>query len=109
MEDQRIYEKIGQLLINACPAAAEKVIVRAKIFPEGDGATYEFDYVDGNEVTRWFDPPARKIGELTELLVCLQKEFINDELVNEARIWRECEIKLDTKSSKIGINFSYND
>lgn len=109
MKDQEIYNQIGKLLIDTCSSDAQKVIVRAKLFSEGNGGTYEFDYINQSGALCWFDPPPRKVVELTELLVSLRKEFIRNDLVGENRAWEECEINLDVNVSKIGIKFSYDD
>jgi len=46
MGDQELYQKIGQLLVDAGPADAREIIVRVELFSEGDGGRYEFDYVN---------------------------------------------------------------
>lgn len=72
MSDQEIYQKIGRFLVDAGPSGAQKLIVRAELFPEG-GGKYEFDYVDGAGELNWFDPDGRAVGDLTELLVQLRE------------------------------------
>lgn len=39
MGDQELYQKIGQLLVDAGPADAREIIVRAELFSEGDGGS----------------------------------------------------------------------
>ncbi|MFK3842528.1 hypothetical protein [Serratia sp. NPDC087055] len=46
INEQENYQKIGQLLINAGPEDAKKIIARAELFPEGYGCTRAFYYVD---------------------------------------------------------------
>jgi len=108
MNDQEMYQKIGQLLVDAGPSDAQKLIVRAEIFPEGDGGKYEFDYVDGAGELNWFDPDGRAVGDLTELLVQLRKYFATS-LTPGAGVWTGCEICLSVDDMKFGIEFTYVD
>ena len=109
MNDQEMYQKIGQLLVDAGPSDAQKVIVRAEIFPEGDGGKYEFDYVDGAGELNWFDPDGRAVGDLTELLVQLRKYFATKNLTAGAGVWTGCEMCLSVDDMKFGIEFTYGD
>ena len=76
MNDQDIYQKIGQLLVDVSPGGAIEIIVRARIFSEGDGGRYEFDYINQSGELNWFAPDGRAVGDLTELLVQLREFFL---------------------------------
>ncbi|NNA96525.1 hypothetical protein [Pseudomonas gessardii] len=60
MDEQMFYEKIGQLLIDAGPSDAKKIIARAELFAEGDGGSYEFDYFNKAGDLNWFDPDCKR-------------------------------------------------
>lgn len=107
MNDQLIHQKIGQLLIDAAPSSAQELIVRAQLFPEGDGGKYEFDYLDSAGETHWFDPDGRAVGDLTDLLVQLRSHFIAQNLTAGAPVWTGCEIHLSIDIMKFGIDFTY--
>lgn len=107
MTDQEIYQKIGQLLVDPGLSGAQRLIVRAELFPEGDGGKYEFDYVDKAGELNWFDPDGRAVGELTEFLVQLREYFYTYELTAGAGIWSGCEINLTVEDMKLGIEFTY--
>lgn len=108
MSDQEIYQKIGQLLVDAGPTDARKIIVRAELFPEGDGGKYEFDYIDGAGVLNWFDPDGRAVGDLTELLVQLREYFASNGLTAGEGLWTGCEIDLSIDEMKLGVEFTYS-
>ncbi|WP_440466744.1 hypothetical protein ACKI1H_25690 [Pseudomonas sp. YH-1] len=107
MSDQEIYQKIGQLLIDAGPADAKKIIVRAEIFSEGDGGKYEFDYVNRAGELNWFDPDSRAVGDLTELLVRLREYFSVNNLAAGESVWTGCIISLGVDEGKFDIEFTY--
>ncbi|WJD62892.1 hypothetical protein [Pseudomonas kurunegalensis] len=107
MDDQEIYQKIGQLLVDVGPADAKKLIVRAELFPEGDGGKYEFDYVDEAGALNWFDPDGRSVGDLTYLLVQLREYFATCKLTAGAGVWIGCEICLAVNEMNVEIKFTY--
>ncbi len=107
MGDQELYQKIGQLLVDAGPADAREIIVRAELFSEGDGGKYEFDYVDQAGELNWFDPDGRAVGDLTELLVQLRDYFSANNLTAGEGGWSGCVIKLHVDEMKFGIAFNY--
>lgn len=102
-----IYQKIGQLLVNAGPSNAARIVVRAEIFPEDDGGKYEFDYLDETGDLDWFDPDGRAVSELTDLLVQLKYYFKSEGLTQRASGWTNAVITLDVKEMKISIEFDY--
>ena len=107
--EQEIHQKIGQVLINSGPDDAQKIIVRAEPFPEGDGCTYEFDYIDPTGKLDWFDPDGRAMRDLTKLLVQLRNYHVENNLTNGRPAWSGCEITFDIEKMKLGIDFKYQD
>jgi len=107
MGDQELYQKIGQLLVDAGPVDAQRIIVRAELFSEGDGGKYEFDYVNRAGELNWFDPDGRAVGDLTELLVKLREYFSVNKLTAGSNIWTGCVISLGVDEGKFGIEFTY--
>lgn len=108
MGDQELYQKIGQLLVDAGPADAREIIVRVELFSEGDGGRYEFDYVNQSGGLSWFDPDGRAVGGLTDLLVQLRDYFSTKNLTAGEKAWSGCVITLDVDEMKFGIEFNYN-
>ncbi|EIL88419.1 hypothetical protein UU9_12717 [Rhodanobacter fulvus Jip2] len=104
-----MYQEIGQLLVDSGPVNAQKITVRAKIFPNNDGGRYEFDYIDDVGGLSWFNPDSRAVGDLTDTLVKLRNFFAKNNLSSGEKIWSECEINLDVKNMKIGIDFKYGE
>lgn len=107
--EQEIYQKIGQILLNAGPDEAKKIIVRAEPFPEGDGCKYEFDYVDAAGELDWFSPDGRATGDLTDIIVELRTYYVENNLTNGRPAWLSCEVTLDVERMKLGIEFRYAD
>ncbi|KRP65229.1 hypothetical protein TX23_26660 [Pseudomonas paralactis] len=108
MDEQLFYEKIGQLLIDAGPSDAKKIIARAELFAEGDGGSYEFDYFNKAGDLNWFDPDGRAVGDLTELLVQLRSHFVMNGLCAGEKAWSGCVVTLDVENIKINIEFKYD-
>lgn len=109
MSDQVIYQKIGQLLVDSSPPDAKKIIVRAQLFCERDGCTYEFDYVDKNNKLNWYDPDGKAINDLTDILEDLRSFYIDNIKSGKNSFWYGCEITLDLETMKINIDFKYDD
>ncbi|MCQ4317773.1 hypothetical protein EA797_21085 [Stutzerimonas zhaodongensis] len=109
MSDQALYQKIGQLLVDAGPSNAREIVVRAELFSEGDGGKYEFDYIDNGGVLDWFTPDGRAVGDLTELLVQLRDYFLINDLTAGKGAWSGCEISLAVDKMKLGIKFNYDE
>lgn len=107
MDDQELYQEIGRLLVDAGPADARKIIVRAELFSEGDGGKYEFDYVNQSGELNWFDPDGRAVGDLTELSVKLREYFLTNNLTAEEKPWSGCVITLDVNEMKFGVELNY--
>lgn len=98
-QEQDLLQEIGQLLVDAGPESANVIVVRAQLYPEGDACKYEFDYVDSSDKTDWFRPPARAVGDLTELLVKLRG----------AAVWTKCEINFDVLRNKLKVDYGYDE
>lgn len=107
MDEQQIHQKIGQILYECGPVEANKIIVRAELFAEGDGSRYEFDYVDKSGKMGWFAPDGRAVSSLTDKLLELRKHQINSGLCLESSPWRICGVELDILNMKITINVRY--
>jgi hypothetical protein len=107
MDDQELYQKIGQLLVDAGPVDAREIIVRVELFSEGDGGKYEFDYVNRSGELNWFDPDGRAVGDLTEFLVKLREYFLANNLAAEGKPWSGCVITLDVNEMRFGIELNY--
>ena len=108
MSEQELYQKIGQLLLGAGPSGAQKIVVRARLFGEGDGGSYEFDYFDKANRSRWFDPDSKAVGDLTELLVELRSYYIGNGLCQDGTVWSSCAVTLDVEKMKISIDCNYD-
>ncbi|KJZ63455.1 hypothetical protein [Pseudomonas fluorescens] len=104
-QEQGLLQEIGQLLVDAGPESANVIVVRAELYPEGDACKYEFDYVDSSDKTEWFSPPARAVGDLTELLVKLR----NRSFLSGKAVWTKCEINFDVLRNKLKINYGYDE
>lgn len=107
MNDQVIYQKIGQLLVNSGPLDAKKIIVRAELFCNRDGCTYEFDYINQNNELNWYDPDSKAISDLTDELEYLRSLYIDNIESEKCSFWHGCEIHLDLELMKIDIDFKY--
>ncbi|EKN5160247.1 hypothetical protein ABSL26_000350 [Yersinia enterocolitica] len=107
-DEQNIYQDISQILLNTSPDDAVKVIVRAKLFPEGDGGEYEFDYIDSAGTNNWFDPYDGAVSDLTPLIVELRKYYLEHELTNGLPEWIGCEMTFDLEKMKLSIEFEYD-
>ena len=109
MNEQSLYKNIGQLLIVAGPLSAVKIIARVELFSEGDGGKCEFDYISESGDQNWFDPDGRAIGDLTDLLLKLRECYLLNGLTAEGAPWSGCEIVVDVVSSKLSIDYKYED
>lgn len=104
-----IHNKIGQILVNAGPDNAQKIVTRAKLSLDGGVCDYEFDYVDKGGNEDWFIPDKLAGYDLRLLLVELRNFYIKNNLTNGKAAWSECEIVIDLKVSKIFFDFKYDD
>lgn len=108
MSDQVFYENIGKILLESGPELAREIIVRARIFAEGDGGEYEFDYIGPDGKLNWFSPAGRAVRALTEELVQMRSFYAENNLAGKDGRWNRCEIKLSLDENKLLISFSYD-
>lgn len=104
-----LHNKIGQLLVDAGPANAKKIIVRAKLALDGESCEYEYDYIDQDDHEDWFVPDKLASYDLRLLLVRMRNFHLQNNMTNGKPAWKNCEIIIDIPKGKININFSYND
>lgn len=109
MQVQNLERKIGQILYDCGPQNAHKIIVRAEVFAENDGDTYEFVYIDENGNLDWFSPDGRAVADLTDALVAYKKFFLENNMTNGKPVWSKCEITVDIPEEKINISLKYDD
>ncbi|NHB63733.1 immunity protein YezG family protein [Photorhabdus sp. RW14-46] len=110
--DDKIYAEIGQLLYNAAPDHAKKIIMDTELSPEGDYCQFKYDYMDANDEIRWFSP--KDNGGLTneklrELLVSLRQFFVENIHSKQKPHWTGCIVVIDVEKMKLNIDFKYND
>ena len=101
------HNRIGQLLVDAGPADATKIIVCAKLSLNGESCEYEYDYIDFNGKKNWFVPDGLASHNLRILLIEMRNAYVRNNLTNGKSGWNECKIIVDIKSGKINIDFKY--
>ncbi len=102
-----IYNKIGQLLVDAGPTDATKIIVCARLPLDGESCEYKYDYIDFDEKKNWFVPDGLASHNLRILLIEMRNTYISKNLTNGTSAWNECIIIVDISNSKINIDFKY--
>ncbi|PIT09075.1 hypothetical protein [Snodgrassella communis] len=108
LSDQNLYNEIAQILVNAGPNVAKKIMMKAKLWPEGDVCEFEFDYLTNDNQENWFDPDANATRDLRKVLVKLRKFYIENNLTNGKPIWHGCEVIVDLEKNKIHVDFKYD-
>lgn len=108
-ELEDLHNKIGQLLINAGPENAKKIIARAKLPLDSESCEYEYDYIDQEDSSDWFIPDKLASYDLRLLLVEMRNFYIKNNMTNGEPAWTVCEITIDIPEEKININFQYDD
>ncbi|MBK4717132.1 MULTISPECIES: antitoxin YezG family protein [Tenebrionibacter/Tenebrionicola group] len=103
------HNRIGQLLIDAGPSDAHKIIARAKLPLDGESCEYEYDYVDQEGKDDWFVPDKLASHDLRLLLVKMRDFYIQNNMTNGRPAWTACEIIIDIPAEKINISFQYDD
>ena len=109
MTDQDFYNEIGSVLAASGPKDAREIILKARIFNEEDGSELSFDYVNSAGDVSWFDPDARAIVELTDLLVGLRRFYKENKMAGENEVWTKCEIKLFLDKMRFSVDFKYEE
>lgn len=104
-----LHNKIGQLLVDAGPVNATKIIVRAKLPLDGESCEYEYDYLDQEGNGDWFVPDKLASHDLRLLLVKMRDFYIQNNMTNGRLGWTGCEITVDILEEKININLQYDD
>ncbi|KGM27451.1 hypothetical protein KS18_15160 [Photorhabdus luminescens] len=108
--DDKIYAEIGQLLYNAAPDNAKKIIMDTELSLEGDCCQFKYDYIDSNDEMRWFLPEDGIIDHrLRELLVTLRQFFIENIHSEKKPHWSGCIVTVDVEKMKLNIDFKYDD
>ena len=79
-----LHNKIGQLLVDAGPANAMKIIARAKLSLDGESCEYEYDYLDQEGDEDWFVPDKLASHDLRLLLVKMRDFYIRRPLARQA-------------------------
>lgn len=104
-----LHNKIGQLLVDAGPVNAKKIIARAKLPLDGESCEYEYDYIDQEDDEDWFVPDKLASHDLRLLLVKMRNFYIQNNMTNGKAAWTACEITVDIPEEKININLQYDD
>lgn len=101
MNDQKIYQNLGELLWSIMAEDAVIMFCEGYIYP--DSSSYSFEWVTKNNKTRWFDfdqiphEVGDKVIQLMEILITL-------EIFKEK--WTQFKISL-TDAGKFNIDFAY--
>ena len=93
------YQQVGQLLYNISPDGAKKVIMRARLAPEEDVGTFEYDYINEAGDTAWFVGGGKTNTEMLKLLILLRHEYID----RGETAWNSCEFIVDIEKSEFKI------
>ena len=104
-----LHNKIGQLLVDAGPANAEKIIAHAKLPLDGESCEYEYDYIDQQGDENWFVPDKLASHDLRLLLVKMRDFYVKNNMTKGKPAWTGCEITVDITAAKISINLQYDD
>ncbi|HEN3637551.1 TPA: hypothetical protein U5E40_002178 [Yersinia enterocolitica] len=104
-----LHNKIGQLLIDAGPIDADKIIARARLPLDGESCEYEYDYIDQKGEKGWFVPDKVASYDLRLLLVKMRNFYIQNNMTNGKPAWIGCEIAIDIPEEKISISLQYDD
>ena len=107
--DQEIYNNIGVLLYDIAPHGAKKINMRANLSVEGNTCEYEYDYIDNENLLKWFTAGGVANTKMLHYLVELRNYYIENNLTNDLPIWKGCEVTLDLEKMKINIDFKYED
>ncbi|MFP1757690.1 hypothetical protein ACLEEB_02725 [Lonsdalea quercina] len=104
-----LHNKIGQLLVDAGPENAKKIIACAKLPLDGESCEYEYDYIDQEDEKTWFVPDKLASYDLRLLLVEMRDFYIKNNMTNGKPAWTACQIIIDIPEEKINISFQYDD
>lgn len=104
-----LHNQIAQLLVDAGPAEAKKIIARAKLALDGETCEYEYDYADQQDNEDWFVPDKLASYHLRLLLVKLRDYYIQNNMTNGKVPWTGCDITVDIPAEKISISVKYDE
>ncbi|MBF7995939.1 hypothetical protein [Rahnella laticis] len=108
-ELDELHNKIGQLLVDAGPQNAKKIIALAKLPLDDESCEYQYDYIDEADSKDWFVPDKLASHDLKLLLVKMRNFYIQNNMTNGKPAWTACEITVDIPEEKISINLQYED
>jgi|APAra7269097138_1048543.scaffolds.fasta_scaffold58708_1 hypothetical protein len=110
MTEDKIYQRLGQLLVDEAPESAMRVIVDVELSPEDDHCQLLFDYVDGKGERDWFSPSSGEVDRIVmNSLVALRKLHRAQNLTAGLPAWNACEIAMDIVGGKLKIDFRYDE
>lgn len=104
-----LHNKIAQLLVDAGPAGAKKIIARAKLALDGESCEYEYDYVNQQDNEDWFVPDKLASYHLRLLLVNLRDYYIQNNMTKGKAPWTGCDITVEIPTEKISISLKYDE
>ena len=102
--DAVISKEIGQLLYDAAPDGANKIVMRAKLADEGDVGEFEFDYIDKSGETKWFTASGNTNSRLLKLLNEHRAFFVSQ---NQG-FWKSCTFTVDVGKDRFSIDLNYD-
>lgn len=108
-ELDNLHSKISQLLVDAGPADAKKIIARTKLARDGESCEYEYDYIDQQNNEDWFVPDKLASYPLRLLLVNLRDYHIQNNMTNGKAPWTGCDITVEIPAENISISLKYDD
>ncbi|PHM29424.1 hypothetical protein [Xenorhabdus innexi] len=107
--DDKIYAEMGQLLYNAAPDDAKKIIMDAKLSLDGNCCQFKYDYINDNNDKNWFLSDGLTNHQLRELLVSLRQFFVENIHSEQPPHWSGCIVTVDVEKMKINVDFKYED
>ncbi|ERK16386.1 hypothetical protein L579_4295 [Pantoea sp. AS-PWVM4] len=107
MQDELLYQRIGQIIYSCGPANASELFVKAKLFSATGAGEFEFDYLDDSGEPDWFEPDHLAVTDLSEALRELQQHSVESGMPDGTAIWSKCEITVNVAEKKIDIVFQY--
>lgn len=107
LNENSIYNDIGQLLFNIAPDGAKIVKMKAELSQEGDHCKYQYDYINKSNDINWFSGGAKANNDMLNYLVKLRQYYTDNNLTNGQPAWVGCIVTVDIENSKIGIDFKY--
>ncbi|PHM29437.1 immunity protein YezG family protein [Xenorhabdus innexi] len=108
--DDEIYAEMGQLLYNAAPDDAKKIIMDAQLSSDGRCCQFKYNYINDSNDKQWFLPEDGLTDhKLRELLVSLRQFFVDNIHSEQPPHWSGCIVTVDVEKMKINVDFKYED